>query len=389
METTTTTHTFTNAHDLAVVVEKLQALKDRAAKRGWGVTLTWSSSSVIVDEAMGDREFTLVVEYGGSFAFDGGWRLVAVADATATTEPLVFSFVDEDLDLGVVDMTRCDHCGRAIHRNKVLFVRSESGEIKQVGGSCSTDFVGHDPEWAFWFGTAFDTIGFVPSTYRVEDVLDAAIEAYRLGYRKAVEADSNKDIVLAMFSGKFWSHPSWKDTAEALRNAPAARLDRDEVLAWMLDQDGTGEFGSNLARIARSETVGLKVIGLAAYAPAGFDRWREKMVELAAKRAADEARLATAEDVPVTKNRIRIEGVVATVKYVENAYGGSLKMRVVTDAGWACWGSVPSSLDGESVQVGDRVEFIARIDQSEDDAKFGFFSRPTKAAIVKRAEVAA
>lgn len=80
---------------------------------------------------------------------------------------------------------------------------------------------------------------------------------------------------------------------------------------------------------------------------------------------------------PVPTGRLRIEGEVTATKWVENAYGGSLKM-LVTGAGWKVWGSVPRGLDFEGRPArGHRVAFTATVARSDDDESFGFFTRPT------------
>lgn len=111
-------------------------------------------------------------------------------------------------------------------------------------------------------------------------------------------------------------------------------------------------------------------------------------VKKAARAAAD----AAAEPVPVTGARISVRGVVLSTKTKEGFMPGEsvLKMLVKTDAGYKLWGSAPSSLlpDGVySLLSGKTVEFSAKIERSKDDAKFGFFSRPTKARIIEQAVV--
>lgn len=86
------------------------------------------------------------------------------------------------------------------------------------------------------------------------------------------------------------------------------------------------------------------------------------------------AREAAARPVPVTSERIRVEGRVVSKKWVENDFGGSLKMLVECD-GFKLWGSVPRGLGAE---VDARVAFMAKVEPSSDDESFGFYSRPTK-----------
>lgn len=97
-----------------------------------------------------------------------------------------------------------------------------------------------------------------------------------------------------------------------------------------------------------------------------------------AQRAAEEA---AATPVPVTDERITVEGVVLTTKWQDSDYGyGGMKMLIKTDAGWKVWGSVPSSIDPVK---GNRVSFAAYVSVSDDDPYFGFFRlRQRKAKII-------
>ena len=98
---------------------------------------------------------------------------------------------------------------------------------------------------------------------------------------------------------------------------------------------------------------------------------------LGAAAVIAELREREASTRPVPTGRLRIEGEITATKWVENAYGGSLKM-LVTGAGWKVWGTVPRGLefDGRPAR-GHRVAFTATVVRSDDDESFGFFSRPT------------
>lgn len=107
----------------------------------------------------------------------------------------------------------------------------------------------------------------------------------------------------------------------------------------------------------------------------------ERRDRKAARLAAEEAAKAAGdmEPVPVTDKRIVITGEVFTLKTVEGDYGVQFKMGVKDDRGFKVYGTEPSSI---SPEVGSRVTFTARVERSRDDEFFGFFSRPTKAAII-------
>jgi len=78
-----------------------------------------------------------------------------------------------------------------------------------------------------------------------------------------------------------------------------------------------------------------------------------------------------AEPVPVTQERIQFTGVVLGTKNVETQWGVNTKCLFQDDRGFKIWG-------GFIGNRGDKVSFVARVQVSEDDAKFGFFKRPTK-----------
>ena len=95
---------------------------------------------------------------------------------------------------------------------------------------------------------------------------------------------------------------------------------------------------------------------------------------IAAERAAE---AAAADPVPVTDERIQVEGIVLSTKTVDTAFGRVTKALIKTDAGWKVFGKAPVV----GLQRGNRVRFMARIEPSNDDPKFGFFSRPTKGEV--------
>lgn len=396
----TITRLLPTAADVAIVEAKLDALIARAAKKGIDTDLRYTVA-VVETEDGGPANYELTVDYTDLVRFPGGWTLVAVADATGTDEPLIFTLADDVEIAGDVDLRRCDHCGRGVRRTKALFVRDDAGTMMQVGGACALDFLGHDPWWATLLWEAvndeIDDVARVGAEIEMDNglVLRAAIEANRLGYVKAnaEHGTPTRRILEAMLNGQFWAGDTFAAERRALAEAPAATVTVDAVREWMREQDG--DFGANLRRVADSAKIGRKALGIAAYAPAGAMRWREEMAAKAAQRAADEAARADAAPVPVGK--ATVEGRVTAVRFVENAYGATWKMRVVTDAGWAVWGTRPTALcdafhytengyvDVPGAQIGDRVRFVATIEPAADDPHFGFFKRPTKAEIVERA----
>ena len=103
---------------------------------------------------------------------------------------------------------------------------------------------------------------------------------------------------------------------------------------------------------------------------------RERAEKYAQQKADDDA---NAVDVPEGKG-VQVVGTILTVKYQESHYGNTLKMLVRSDEGYKVWGTVPSAI--YEIEKDDRVQFIANLEQSDRDSKFGFFKRPRKAIAI-------
>lgn len=378
------TRSFPTAAMASAANGQVAALSARAAKKGIATDLR-STVTQEVDED-GHNRYILTVTFSDLVRLPGGWQLIAVADATATEEPMIFNFDDEARISGTVDMMRCDHCERRTTRTKVMFIESEAGEVKQVGGSCAKDFLGHDP---FWATVLFEALEVQPEfsgriEYPTEIVIAAAIEANRIGYRKVdCEGVSTKQIVEAMLNGRYYELAKWEDIRNLVEASPAATITVQQVLDWMLEQDG--EMGANLRRIAESKNIGEKSFGFAAYAPHGADSHRIRVAEMEARRKAEEAAREGASPCPTGK--FAIEGTVTLLRWVSNEYGDTLKMRVLTGEGYSVYGTVPRIIE-DDIERGSLVRFCANVTPSDDDELFGFYKRPTKAEIIERVEVA-
>lgn len=166
--------------------------------------------------------------------------------------------------------------------------------------------------------------------------------------------------------------------------------------AWTVWMAGT----QSKDRPAREESTIIDIVGkLIRYkdiSPGQINYLRSLLARIAnrpvveAQRAAEHA---AAQPVPQTDARVKVVGKIVSTKMVDGMYGVVTKMLVQTDAGYKVFGTVPAhfmnevSKTGEHCLRGFRVEFEARLERSNNDEKFGFFSRPTKPAILERAPV--
>lgn len=108
------------------------------------------------------------------------------------------------------------------------------------------------------------------------------------------------------------------------------------------------------------------------------------MIEDAIYASQDSEKKAENDDAEdVVEGKQLIAGTILSTKEVEGyAYNQMvLKMLVRDDRGFKVWGSVPASIYADA-EKGTRIQFNASVQASNDDPKFGFFKRPTKAVTI-------
>ena len=185
--------------------------------------------------------------------------------------------------------------------------------------------------------------------------------------------------------GEAISFRSFRDKMKAGVEAKAGRAKAEAFLAdnglaaaWDVYVSGEGE--------TRAHEIVSDIVGKLVQYGSISDKQASFIVPLL-KQIADAPAIAAARKAeadaadPVPSGRITITGTVLTVKEQETPYGWVHKMLVrAAEGGYKLWGTVPSAI-ADDVQAGSTVTFTATLKPSPDDAKFGFFSRPSKAAI--------
>lgn len=113
-----------------------------------------------------------------------------------------------------------------------------------------------------------------------------------------------------------------------------------------------------------------------------IQRDREQIAQAKIREAERLALLATGVVAP--EGKVTVTGTVLAVKFVENDFGGAMKMLVEANEGYKVWLTQPSSIR-ESV-VGDKVQFVATLTQSREDVLFAYGKSPSKAVILETGE---
>ena len=84
---------------------------------------------------------------------------------------------------------------------------------------------------------------------------------------------------------------------------------------------------------------------------------------------------------PCPAGEEKIEGEIVSVKSQQYGWSSTLKMVIQDKRGFRVYGTVPQSIQGQSL-VGMQVSLTASIEPSEKDTSFGFYYRPKKASLV-------
>ena len=161
----------------------------------------------------------------------------------------------------------------------------------------------------------------------------------------------------------------------------AANVEKVPAVAALLNEAGILDHERvEAAGIARASRVADSILH-----DIGRRVWSDKQAAIVAgaiERAAGAAarkEVELAAAVPVPAGRQEIEGEIVSIKrYDDGRFGVQVKM-LVKCPGFKVFGSVPAAIS-EAAAPGVRVKFSAEIEPKE--VGFGFFKRPSKAAIV-------
>lgn len=208
-----------------------------------------------------------------------------------------------------------------------------------------------------------------------DDVISVGFDCYNstfaFGSKKELDIEKSKKAAERMM---------WKAEKDAKKSAYVS--EHAELVAFLEANQNNSFFASLLN--------GINTYGALA-----------ERQESAALKAMQEALEPKVEVVKVDAPEGRITDVftVASMKVVDNGFGGVLKMRATNDKGYAIWVSVPDKIEIKEVahpdafgsylychQVdkGDKIQMSVTLKQSDNDKSFAYGSRPTKAVYMGR-----
>jgi len=343
---------------------------------------------VVESRVNGDGTYDVLIT-GLGVKLDGGWHVIAAVDhATDGMAAVAPGAPDGTFAKWTGADSNCESCGKNIKRTHTVVVRNEDGDEKQLGGQCATAFLGVDAAIVWSLVEGLDELmmdeeggGGGMQVMNPQVVVSVAVAVARiegwLSKGKANECGGipTADLVEWYLFGRGNSDAELRKHVQENydRSTEAHAAYMTGLMEWAATITGSDYLDAIRYMLTECEVVSLRRLGVLASVPAAYDREVARRLEQERKESGDIA------PVPVTDKRVQVVGTVQSVKAVENEYGMTLKMVVAADEGYRLWGTVPSSVD---VEAGDRVQFMAKVQPSRDDATFGFYSRPTKAEVL-------
>ncbi len=288
----------------------------------------------------------------------------------------------------------CDHCHLDRQRIDTFIVVSDAGEYRQIGRSCTADYLGSiDPQrLASFMEAVHDAVASdgeegdddrptrYRETYRPDEVVAIANAAVRtFGFHKSSEPDSTKGDIAIWMQGRGKAYEAM--VKRGMQVTADDYSEAEAMVEWAAAQGRDNDYLANLGAYARQERVDDRAMGLLASLPTAYLR---AMGQAAERKARDEQRAADREHAtPAPTGRQTVEGVVVGRKVVETDYGTTYKLTLLMEAGWRLYVSEPSSL---TACIGDTVRLTAAIEPSQDDPTFAWGKRPTKGSIIAHAD---
>lgn len=301
---------------------------------------------------------------------------------------------------------RCQHCGHHLRHGEV-YLHTPTGELLAVGMQCATKLdlpdrdavkdreIGRRRVLARLRGRF--VYGDPRARQACEAATAAAVQALEnqqpVEYRLRPELDEQTVEALSSRLNSInykLEHTDNQSLSHSALLVDASRVRKDLYYEVEREIVPVNTFLADLGRkFERDAYLSPKQIE-AAWWSAERDRQFEIRNDLMEQQR--EAENADREPVPVTEGRIQVTGEVVKTDWQENDYGSRKVMVVKDDRGFLLWGSVPDSI--YHVEREQRVTFMARVEPSKDqeatdwqperkaDPYFGFFRRPTKAAIL-------
>lgn len=393
--------------NIAALIEKIEKLNKRARKLDvaeveYRLLDTIEVKARETDQGDTFKVYQFVAVRGISPRL-AGWRFVATLehDENGVILRKLPTFEGEADLTPYRDATpeNCDHCHTRRRRNDTYIVQHESGELKQVGSNCLTDFLGsRSPQqiarWMEYLADFFDDLenegsyfygGSAPSRISAEDYMAHVAcmvrehgwtsrgSAYEYGgSATADDASSNmynqSRRITDRQGAPMWTDPTDEDFQTGVKAI--------EWVRSLEESDLVNDYLYNLFTVFKGESLGVRQTGIAASAITAYFKAIQREIERQAKAKSD--------FVGAVGDKLEIDVTVASVIRIQDNYswdGGTKPLYKMLDAegnaiDWF------SSRDIDGLEQGASARIKGTIKAHKDHEQYGKSTVLTRCKIV-------
>lgn len=251
-----------------------------------------------------------------------GWEFLAVAEIT---QGVVFTRgigSAQEVKPSEVKVGYCEHCQTTRARKKYIFVKNESGEVKQVGSTCVKDFLGWEfaptflQEWAEF--EQYASASAAPAGVSTIAVATAALavvakEGYKSSSQFGYEGSTSYTVSEIFRFGAKDSYTANLKRFYEIEFSEEQLAKGRELIEFAKTFSGESAYAENLRAAAGLEYQTSKTIGIFISAIIA------KQKEVAKKTA----KVYKSEQFAETGKRVEIEVTVLSSRVIENEWGSS------------------------------------------------------------------
>ena len=229
-----------------------------------------------------------------------GWTFLATLEHLAEGETLLRAIAEGEIPakyrtVGPV----CDHCKLARKRNDTYLVRSDAGEIKQIGRACIADFLGHDsPEHlASLAEYVADSMGWddycaggeneeIADTLGFMSTVMTLVRVYGFVGKKLAEETGRCTTAMDAFEVLFGKGERARELRKAVQDAATpADLEKAQLaIDWIINLEGDlNDFLHNVRAVVRMGGIKARTKGYAAALSVAYARAMDEIRERAAR----------------------------------------------------------------------------------------------------------
>jgi hypothetical protein len=265
---------------------RIGKLAKRAAKLGVGAISYSAEECERLDKETGRVYVFYKVTLTGATPKIAGWMFVATLQHAGEAGNILRAVPGAEVpeSFRTAD-PNCDHCKAARFRRETFLVRSEAGELKQVGRQCVADFLGHaDPQriaslceiWAE-IGTLCEDAendgyggggGGIQRWDLLRFLACTACAIRNFGWISRSKARLEFGTTATSDWAARIMSPTPSEASKLPKLTPEDSIEADAALAWfeseIAPKEAKTDYEHNLAVIARLSSIDVKAFGLAA-----------------------------------------------------------------------------------------------------------------------------